>query len=285
MKTSHTLFGLMFLLSLNPLFAQSAPPTTTDVLKSLCDKVEPSQFWKKTGKTVDVCSVCPEFTSFKGEKQELSVKGIYAGDFLGAAKEEVLVILYGCEPHVAGFGGMALLRHEKSEWKRILYGTSIPYSQCIPFTRSSKLTGLLCLGSDMHFGAGGYFLDQISIDGNEIKNASVDLDGAKMNLNNASGSPQNGYCYRIAPAEMKVTGTQEHPRVSFQLSAGIEKAAKGSKEFPCSADGCQCENEEINGTTYSIGLQLANDIWVPTSASKKNLLEIKKINKLVEVKQ
>ncbi len=138
------------------------------------------------------CTVCPSYTNFQGTRESFDLQAVYRGHFSTINTEQLLLVLYGCEPHSSGFGGSILLTRDGTVWKKSGYFKGDNASKCLSFKARDGLDRLVCFVGDAHFGTSSYWINAVSYKGNSWHAEPLlsDIGG-----NMGSGSPAAGYCY------------------------------------------------------------------------------------------
>jgi hypothetical protein len=88
-----------------------------------------------------------------GQKQEVRLISALPGHFKSPASNDVLVVIYGCEPHSNHYIDAFLLTREGTHWERTKAG-DIEAGGCRKITNPEGQDGLLCYAADMYSGMG-----------------------------------------------------------------------------------------------------------------------------------
>lgn len=101
----------------------------TAILQAVC----PSEIRTEALKngTAYGCGGCPSFTGFAGQpatnskEPDFELRQVLEGSLTRAGADEVLAEFFGCEAHVANFGGTLLLEKIGEKWRRIRYSPGV----------------------------------------------------------------------------------------------------------------------------------------------------------------
>jgi hypothetical protein len=137
------------------------------------------------------CNVCPSDTDFHGTRQPYALNLAYQGHFSTTNADQLLLVMWGCEAHVSGFGGSILLTRDGTVWKKSAYFKGDKPIQCFSFNGHDGLNHLACRGGDAHFGNADYWISAKSYEGASVHEQPLLAVGSNL----GSGSPRAGYCY------------------------------------------------------------------------------------------
>jgi hypothetical protein len=93
------------------------------------------------------CNVCPH-----GDGGEWKLQSGITGHFAGAASENIVLSMTGCEPHAANFGGSVLLTKRAGKWRRLWYQSGAITDTCRKIPLADHREVLFCEGSYMGSG-------------------------------------------------------------------------------------------------------------------------------------
>jgi hypothetical protein len=101
----------------------------TAILQAICPNQIRSEVLKKGA--AYGCGGCPSFTGFagqpptKGKEPDFELRKVLEGSFTKPGATELLVESFGCEAHVANFGGTLLLEKVGEKWRRVRYASGV----------------------------------------------------------------------------------------------------------------------------------------------------------------
>lgn len=101
------------------------------------------------GKSITCRGVCPNDTSFQGER---SLEAVTRGHFLSTTSDDAVLSMLGCEPHSEKFGGTILLTRNAGRWKMLWYKAGVETSECHKVSLPTGREILVCMG---RYGAQG----------------------------------------------------------------------------------------------------------------------------------
>ncbi len=177
-----------------PVFAQNSPPpggAGRGAMLAVCESssavsVGPSGHYQ--------CDECPSYTDFHGNRKQLfNLQKEFRGHFSTTTREQLLLVLSGCESHADGFGGTALLTREGAGWKKAGYFKAFKPSDCFSFKGHDGLERLACREDDMHFGTGESWIEAASFEDNTLHRHYM----LPLIIDNMAGLgfAVKGYCY------------------------------------------------------------------------------------------
>jgi hypothetical protein len=137
------------------------------------------------------CDVCPSYTDFHGTRQGYGLQQAFEGHFSTTDTEQLLLVMWGCEPHASGFGGSVLLTRDGKVWKKSAYFQAEKPFKCYSFKAHDGFDLLVCRGGDAHQGDAEYWINAQSYKGASVHKEPL----LNTSSNLAGGSPQAGYCY------------------------------------------------------------------------------------------
>jgi hypothetical protein len=101
----------------------------TAILQAVCPSEIRTEVLKNG--TAYGCGGCPSFTGFAGQPPtkikgpDFELRQVLEGSFTRAGAGEVLAEFFGCEAHVANFGGTLLLEKDGEKWRRVHYAPGV----------------------------------------------------------------------------------------------------------------------------------------------------------------
>lgn len=101
----------------------------TAILQAIC----PGQIRAETLKngTACGCGACPSFTGFAGQapanskEPDFELRQVLEGSFTRRGADELVAEFFGCEAHVANFGGTLLMEKAGEKWRRVHYSPGV----------------------------------------------------------------------------------------------------------------------------------------------------------------
>lgn len=209
------------------------------------------------------CTVCPSYTDFRGTRGSFSLNAVYRGHFSATNADQLLLALYGCEPHVSMFGGSVLLTRDGAVWKKSGYFKGDNAMRCLSFKARDGLDRLVCFSGDSHFGNSVYWISAMSYKGNSLHaEPLLDLSG-----NMGTGSPVARYCY-----EQEIDTFEKLPSDNgFKV---VVKQIRGLA--PSGEDACGVTEIPMEPTqTVSLYFQFDGDHFDVAPESKDGLHKVK----------
>ncbi len=98
------------------------------------------------GKQITCGDACPEFTGFRGDREDWQAASVIRGHFLSPTSNDVALSMLGCEAHSMNFGGTVLLTQRAKKWKMLWYKPGVQTEQChkVPLEGGREI--LVCIG-------------------------------------------------------------------------------------------------------------------------------------------
>lgn len=210
------------------------------------------------------CTVCPSYTDLQGARETFDLQAVYGGHFSTINTEQLLLALYGCEPHYSGFGGSILLIRDGTVWKKAGYFKADNALKCLSFKARDGLDRLVCLVGDAHFGTAAYWIRAVSYKDNSLHAEPLLQDiGANM----AGGFPAAGYCY-----EQDIDTFEKVPSgAGFRVVVTQTKGLAPSGENSCGVTEIPMEPAQ----TVNLNFQFDGDHFALDPESKDGLQKIK----------
>jgi hypothetical protein len=177
------------------------------------------------------CNVCPSYTDFHGNHEGYALNQAFYGHFSAANADQLLLVMWGCEPHVAGFGGSILLTRDGAVWKQSAYFQGDKPIQCLSFNGRDGLNRLVCRGADAHFGNADYWISAKSYEGGSVHDQPLLAVGSNL----GSGSPISGFCYDQDIDRFEKLPSGEGFTVVIKQTKGLApsgEAACGERDIP-----------------------------------------------------
>ena len=156
------------------------------------------------------CHSCPPGTEFPND--QLNLKGVVYGHFLGPTSDDAAVGFFGCESHASGLGGTLLLSRQNNAWKLVSIRPATIVNDCKKLKTHDGHDVLICFGQDGHQGVIDEYLYLLDFERPWDPQQGLDI---FFMVNDSAGS-----CTLIdRPREGLVSGTIE--RVSFAQEGRI----------------------------------------------------------------
>ncbi len=106
-----------------------------------------------SGKEIGCGDACPEFTGFRGYREDWHVASVIHGHFLSATSDDAALAVLGCESHALNFRGTVLLTRHSKKWGMVWYKAGIDTGECHKRLLADSREILVCMG---WYGAQGY---------------------------------------------------------------------------------------------------------------------------------
>jgi hypothetical protein len=177
------------------------------------------------------CSACPPGTDFPND--QLDVRGVVYGHFLGPLSDDAAVGFSGCESHASGLGGALLLSRRSGNWRLVSIRPAAIVEDCKKLGARDGHDVLVCFGQDGHQGVESSYLYLLDF---ALPWHPEDGLGIFLTVTDSAG----GFVPINSPQEALVSGTID--RVSLaqtgRIVAETHLGSITSAEFEAAADYC-----------------------------------------------
>jgi hypothetical protein len=271
---------LLFLLAVSGVCAQTPtifPSNSKDPRRSdgaaLLQAVCPGAV--AVGKEIGCAVKCPDYTDFKGDPFDWSLKAVIVGHFLSPTSDDAALAMVGCESHGSNFGGTILLTKRSGKWKMLWYKAGVTTEECHKVVLADRRELLACIGSD---GAQGNMETSLYVedlrDPRTVLMAARDDDGtffSALDDTATCGWPQDADKPDVKPVQASHIERVEFPTDAKGTPGVAVTATLGRKQLTrAEVDECMANTHDprVPGRIYQMHFVLDGGRFkaTPTSA-------------------